>query len=50
MGCPQVKQIVHFPAGKGDISPELFVTLDPKTWTKGYRLEDRVSSAKDIKP
>ena len=50
MGCPQVKQIIHLPAGKGDISPELFVTLDPKTWTKGYRLEDRVSSAKDISP
>lgn len=45
---PRIKQIIHLPAEKGDISPESFVTLDPETWSKDgkYRLEDRDSSVR----
>ena len=46
MGNTQVKQIIHLPADEGDFSPESFITMDPKTWSKGYELEDRDSSDK----
>ena len=37
-GNPQVKQIIHLPAEKGDTSSESFITLDSDTWSNKYRL------------
>lgn len=47
MGSPQVKQIIHLPAKKGDFSPESFITMDRKTWSSGYELKARYWSSKD---
>ena len=47
MGSPQVKQIIHLPAGKEDFSPESFITMDRKTWSREYELKARCLSAKD---
>ncbi len=34
MGRPQIKQIIHIPFSKGDVSAASFITLDPNTWSK----------------
>lgn len=47
MGSPQVKQIIHLPAGKDDFSPESFITMDRKTWSRDYALKAQYWSAKD---
>lgn len=38
IGRPRVKEIIHAPKEKGDISPESFITLDPATHSQGYTL------------
>lgn len=48
-GQPEVKQIIHIPAEKGDISPESFITINPETWSKNYRLKKRNSVASDTR-
>ena len=50
-GQPEIKQIIHLPAKKGDISPESFITMNSKTWSKDnkYRLKERDTSDEDIK-
>lgn len=45
-GQPEVKQIIHIPAEQGDISPESFITMNPETWSKNYKLKKRNSIAK----
>ena len=44
-GQPDVKQIIHIPAEKGDISPESFITINPMTWNNSYRLTNQDTSA-----
>ena len=44
-GQPEVKQIIHLPAEKGDISPESFITMEPWTQTGCYKLRAQDSSA-----
>ncbi|KAK0514771.1 hypothetical protein JMJ35_003388 [Cladonia borealis] len=48
MGAPQVKQIIHLPAKEGDFSPESFITMDRKTWSRDYELKAECWSTKDI--
>lgn len=47
-GQPEVKQIIHLPAEEGDISPESFITMNPNTWSEGYKLKDRDSTVVDV--
>ena len=46
-GQPEVKQIIHLPVEEGDISPKSFITMDPETWSEGYKLNARNSSDND---
>ena len=49
-GQPEIKQIIHIPAEKGDISPESFITRNPETWCGGYSLRSRDLNATDNGP
>lgn len=40
MGKPEIKQIIHAPASKDDISPESFITMNPKSHTSEYQIEN----------
>ena len=46
-GQPEVKQIIHIPAEKGDVSPESFITMNSETWSKNYKLKKLNSVATD---